>query len=223
VSAGLVDPHLASVAVEPGGAVVVAGIDASLGLWISRSTDAGRTFTRPRSLARLLVDPARDRCALSIDGPLPFELTRCIGPNPTVVAVGRHVVVVYGDAGDVFAVVVDASLRSPVTAEVNPPDHGRTLQIFPVAATDGGRIWTCWYDSTFDPHAHRVWFTCAHSSDGRSWSAPVRAAAAPSDPNGLYVTLPIEPSVVVAGGSGRALWPDYSNYRLLRVLTAPLR
>jgi BNR repeat-like domain len=225
LSLSLVDPHLARVAVEADGAVVVAGIDGRLGLWVSRSTDHGRTFSAPRRAAPLLVNPSADRCALSIDGPLPFELTRCVGPDPTLVTREGGVVLVYADAGDVFAVVLDDRLRPLARSQVNPPDRGKTLQFFPAAAADGttGALWACWYDSTFDPHAHRVWFTCSHSRDGRVWSSPVRAAAKPSDPNALYTALPIRPSVVAEGRVVRAFWPDYANVRAgLEVLTAPL-
>jgi hypothetical protein len=221
VSNTLVNPHLASVAVGPQGDLYVAGIDAKLGLWIARSTDGGRSFTPPRVAAPLVNDPARSFCALSNDGPLPFELTHCIGPSPTVLVNASRVFLVYSDIGanrtpDVFVSVLARDLTPLFRARVNPPDHGATQQFFPAAAIDAqtGVVSACWYDTTFDPHAHRAWFTCSSSGGGQRWSQPVRAAEKPTQPIVLYRTLPIAPAVVAADGRVHAFWPDGRNYRL---------
>ena len=230
VSRPLVDPHLASIAVGANGDVYLAGIDGSLGLWVTRSTDGARSFAAPRSIARLVNDPARSQCALSNDGPLPFELTNCIGPNPTLLVHGRSAVVIYDDVGsdqtlDVFSVGLDARLKVVFRSQVNPPDRGKSDQFFPAATIDAqtGVFAACWYDTTFDPNKHRAWFTCSTSSNGQDWGLPLRAAAAPTTPTDLYRTLPISPSLVAADGRTRAFWPDGRNYQQgIDVYTAPI-
>ena len=96
--------------------------------------------------------------------------------------------------------------------QVNPPDKGSTQQFFPAAAVDAstGVIWTCWYDTTFDPNAHRAWFTCAASRDGKTWTLPERAAADPAHVSDLYTDLQgstgFSPSVVADRGIAHAFW-----------------
>jgi hypothetical protein len=217
VSASLDHPHLATISVAPGGDVYVAGIDAKLGVWIARSTDHGKTFGAARSAARLLVNPAGG-CALAAASPLANEETRCFGPDPTVLAGSKQVIVVYEDGGanrtfDVYASVLDPDLRPLARTEVNPPDRGATQQIFPAATLDPvtGVAWACWFDSTFDPHAHRAWFTCSASRTGRTWSAPLAASSAPTSPADLYGAagqLGVRPSIAAWGGVAHAFWPD---------------
>ncbi|HLY94563.1 MAG TPA: sialidase family protein [Gaiellaceae bacterium] len=230
VSRSLVDPHLPSIAVGANGDVYLAGIDGSRGLWVTRSTDGAKSFAAPHSVARLFNDPARDQCALSNDGPLPFELTSCIGPNPTLLVRGKRVYVIYDDIGpnrtqDVFSVGLDSKLKIMFRAQVNPPDTGKTEQFFPAAAIDAqsGVVSACWYDTTFDPNKHRSWFTCSTSPNGLDWGLPLRAAAEPTMTVDLYGTLPISASLVAADGQTRAFWPDGRNYRRgMNVYTAPL-
>ncbi|HET8895164.1 MAG TPA: sialidase family protein [Gaiellaceae bacterium] len=230
VARALVDPHLPSISVAANGDVYLAGIDGSLGLWVTRSTDGARSFAAPRSIATLLDDPARNQCALSNDGPLPFELTSCIGPNPTLLVHGNREIVIYDDVGidrtlDVFSVGLDARLKVVFRSQVNPPDLGKTDQFFPAAAIDAqtGMFSACWYDTTFDPNKHRAWFTCSTSLNGQDWGLPLRAAAVPTTPTELYRTLPISPSLVAAEGQTRAFWPDGRNYRQgINVYTAPI-
>ena len=223
LSRALVDPHLASVAVGPHGEVYVAGIDAKLGLWIARSTDAARSFAPPRVAAPLFANPAQAQCSLSTDGPLPYELTRCIGPNPAVVVRGGRVFVVFAD-NVVFVSALAPDLKPLFRVQVNPT--GKAQIFFPVAAADpsSGRLWACWYDTTFDSSAHRAWFTCSSSSGGRTWSPPERAAAVPTDPNDLFRTLPVLPALAASAGGVHAFWPDGRNYqRGVNVFTTALR
>ncbi|HVM55965.1 MAG TPA: sialidase family protein [Gaiellaceae bacterium] len=217
VSAALVDPHRAAVAVGPDGAVDVAGIDVRFGLWVARSTDGGRTFGAPRRAARLRANPAR-WCGLTGLTPLPNELRTCAGPDPTLLVDGDRVLVVYDDAGpngtqDVFVAALDSRLRPVFRTRVSPPDRGKTDQYLPAAGVDAetGAIWACWYDTTFDPHGHRSWFTCSASRTGRTWTAPVRAAAAPSlTEDVLYVAYEtgLYPSIVAARGVAHVFWAD---------------
>jgi hypothetical protein len=217
VSTSLDHPHLASIAVGGDGAVYVAGIDAKHGVWATRSTDAGRTFAAPTAVARLTANPAGD-CSLAAQSPLPRETTVCTGPNPTV-AVGRKgVYIVYGDIGangsqDVLVRGLDPSLDPAFHGQVNPPEPTKTAQFFPTAAVDPatGVLWACWYDTTFDPNAHRAWFTCSASNDGRAWGVPQRASAEPTAPDELYAVggrQGLAPAVVADGGVAHAFWID---------------
>jgi hypothetical protein len=210
-------PHLSTIAVAPGGDVYVAGIDAPHGVWIARSTNRGKTFGDVRPAARLRANPSSN-CAGQVNySPLPTEETSCIGPNPTVLATKAGVAVVYDDVGangtpDVFVAALDGELRPLFHRQVSPPDKGATQQFFPVAAVDAttGAMWACWYDTTFDPHAHRAWFTCSTSHDGNTWSSPVRAAADPVQVNDLYTDLRgstgFAPAVVADRGVAHAFW-----------------
>jgi hypothetical protein len=210
-------PHLSTIAVGPSGDVYVAGIDAKHGVWITRSTDRGKTFGPVQTAAPLLANPSAN-CAGQVNySPLPTEETSCIGPNPTVLATEAGVAVVYDDVGanrtpDVLVTALDRELRPLFRAQVNPPDKGATQQFFPAAAVDAstGVIWACWYDTTFDPNAHRAWFTCAASRDGRTWTPPERAAADSAHVNDLYTDLQgstgFAPSVVADRGVAHAFW-----------------
>lgn len=217
ISAALLHPHRAAVAVGRNGAVYAAGIDVRFGLWVARSTDGGRTFGPPRRVAPLHANPAR-YCGLTGFTPLPNELRTCVGPDPTLLVDGDRVLVVYDDVGgngtqDVLVAALDSRLRPLFRTHVSPPDRGKTQQYFPAAAVDAetGTIWACWYDTTFDPNAHRSWFTCSASRTGRTWTPPERAAAAPSlTEDVLFVAFRpgLYPSVVAARGVAHVFWAD---------------
>jgi hypothetical protein len=222
VSPTLVHPHLATTAVGADETLYVAGIDAKLGLWISASHDDGRTFTAPRSIAKLLANPAAE-CAQTAGQPLPRELRACEGPDPSLLVAGKELVVVYSDYGvnqtsDVFAVRLDRSLNPLGRVQVNPPDVGKTQQFAPAAGVDvqTGTVWACWYDTMFDPHARRTWYTCAASHDGRRWSAPIAAASTPSDAEDIYGTIfgtGLRTSVVDSHGVAHPFWGDSRRYQ----------
>jgi hypothetical protein len=217
VSGTLDRPHLASMAVAPDGAVYLAGIDARIGVWISRSTDDGRTFGKPRAVADLLANPS-ELCSRAADAVLPHEETACAGPNPSVSVTADRVFVVYDDVGangsqDVFVTALDRNLEVLYRRTVNPEESGRTSQFFPVSAVDTttGVLWACWYDTTFDPNAHRAWFTCSASRTGRTWGAPVRAADKPTYTDQLYQiggTHGLRPAVAADGGRAHVFWTD---------------
>jgi hypothetical protein len=217
VSDGLYHPHLASLAVAADGTVYLAGIDARIGVWISRSTDAGRTFSAPRTAAPLLANPSGG-CSRALGTPLPHEETACAGPDPTVSVTPDRVFVVYGDVGangtlDVFVSALDRSLKPLFRGQVNPPETSKTIQFFPASAADvtSGVLWACWYDTTFDPNAHRAWFTCSASRNGRTWGAPVRAAAEPTYTSVLYGIARLQglgPAVVARDGRAHVFWTD---------------
>src|SRR3954453_2482306 len=222
VSKVLDHPHLVSAVAAPDGTLYVAGIDAKLGLWTSQSRDGGKTFAAPASVARLLGNPAAT-CAQTAQQPLPRELRACEGPDPTLLVARDRLLLVYSDFGanqtsDVFAVGLDPKTLKPlVRAQVNPPDEGKTQQFVPTAAVDAktGAVWACWYDTTFDPHARRTWFTCAASQTGKTWSQPIAAASKPSasaDVYGTIFTTGLRPSVFASDGVAHPFWADSRNY-----------
>jgi hypothetical protein len=222
VSRALVHPHLVTLATD-GSTLYVGGIDAKHGLWVSASHDDGRTFSAPASIAQVLGNPAAT-CAQTAGQPLPREARSCAGPNPTLLVDGTKLLVVYSDFGanqtsNVYAVGVDkTSLKPLFRVQVNPPDKGKTQQFGAVATVDAstGAAWACWYDTTFDPHARRAWFTCSASHDGKRWSNPVAAASQPSAASDIYGTiggLGLEPAVIARAGVAHAFWGDSRRYQ----------
>ena len=217
VSTSLQHPHHATLAVAPDGDVYVAGIDAKLGVWIARSADGAKTFAPPEAAAQLRANPAAG-CALTAGEPLPKEVSSCAGPDPAISVGQDRVYVVYGDVGanrtpDVFAVTLDRALQPVSRAQINPVEKKKTQQFLPTASLDPttGVLWACWYDTTFDPNAHRAWFTCSASRNGRMWTAPLRASAEPTSPNILYGTLGgtgLYPAVTAEQGVAHVFWAD---------------
>lgn len=204
------EAHLPTLAVAPNGAVYVGGIDNRHGIWVAKSTDHGRTFSEPAQVGHLRANPSAT-CAASAQQPLPKEETSCNGPNPTLLATKAGPLVVYDDAGvNRTQDVVTAGPGFATT--IPPPDKGKTQQFFPAAALDAqtGVLWACWYDTTFDPNAHRAWFTCSASRDGRRWTPPERAAATPTDVNDLFTDLAgangFYPAVTAGNGSAHPVW-----------------
>lgn len=219
VAAAADEPHLSTIAVAADGDVYVAGIDARHGVWIARSTDGARSFDATRTAAPLRANPSASCAGQSSFAPLPNEETSCLGPNPTVLATPSRVDIVYDDVGangtpDVYVAALDRGLRPLFRAQVNPPDSGRTQQLFPAATVDAttGTLWACWYDTTFDPHARRAWFTCSASHDGRRWTPPERAAAVPTQVGDLFTDIRSATgfwaTVVAVRGVAHAFWVD---------------
>ena len=210
-TAGLDHPHLARVAVAPDGTVYTVGIDAKLGLWAQRGNG------RPVTAAKLIANPAGG-CAQTAGDPLPKEQTACEGPDPTVSVTRKGVTIVYGDVGangtpDIYAVTLTRDLKPVARVQVSPVEKKKTLQLLPTSTVDPttGTLWACWYDTTFDPNQHRVWFTCSASRDGRVWAPPVRAASDPTDATIFYGTLGkagLYASVSARNGVAHAFWAD---------------
>jgi hypothetical protein len=204
-------PHLTRAVYASNGDEYTTGIDAKLGLWVYRVGQG-----EPATAAKLIANPAGG-CAQTAGDPLPKELASCDGPDPTISVAGNRVVVVYGDVGaggspDVFAVTLTRDLKPVSRVQINAPDK-KDLQVLPTSTVDPatGTFWACWYDTTFDPHQHRVWFTCSASKNGRTWSAPVRAASEPTDTNILYGTFGkagLYPSVTARNGVAHVFWAD---------------
>jgi hypothetical protein len=223
-------PHLGQIAVAADGTVYVAGIDNPHGLWVARSRDGGRTFTKPAQLAPLRANPDLGDCSRTGTTPVANEARTCAGPNLSLFTLHSKVYATWSDAAangtqDVYLHSVDPSF----TVTVNPPDHGKAQQLLPVAAADAetGRLWACWYDTTYSPGSKQAWFTCSHSQTGRRWSPPVRAAAVPSRLDWLYSAYAkgaLQPALVAHAGVAHPFWVDARRTKNLNdVFTARLR
>jgi len=205
---GLKNTHHARVAVAADGDVYYSGLSAE-GIWIVR---AGKS-----ALVNVIANPAAG-CAQTAGDPLPKELSACEGPDPSLTVGKDRVVVVYGDVGrnqspDIYAAAFTRDLKPLGKAQVNPAETKKTLQVMPVSALDPktGIVWACWYDTTFDPNAHRVWFTCSASKNGTTWGAPVRASDQPTATDIVFGTLGgagLYPALTAANGVGHAFWAD---------------
>lgn len=179
-SRALVHPQLVSITVERRGTLYLAGVDARLGVWIARSADHGTHFSVHRA-ATLPGNQAATCAFLAKKYPIPFEANHCNGPNPTVVATGRSVFVIYaapepnGTQG-IRVAAFDDELRLRWRGRVGPPEQGKADQFLPASAVDtrSGTLWTCYYDTSGDPSRRQAWFSCTISRNGRAWATPVR-------------------------------------------------
>lgn len=217
-------PRLAATAVSPDGNVYVTGIDARFGVWLARSQDQGRTF-RLAEVSRLPYNRAAI-CATASGHPTPFQGSRCIGPNPSVVTTRDRVFVTYGvgwpgEPQSVRVGVFDRSLHRLSHGLVRPsPDAD---QFWPASALDSaGRLWTCFYDTTGHKGRGHAWYSCTSSRDGRRWSRPVRAARDSSSPDVLWEDARVyafgdqlgfggETSLVASRAGVHPFWIDTRN------------
>jgi len=223
VHKGLVQPQLATIAAGSAGVVYLAGVDAN-GLWVGRSTDAGRTFSVKRGVAPLPGNQAAT-CLIFGKFVLPQQTVKCLGPNPTVTLGPKRVFVTYGVNGadrtqDVAVAAFDRSLR-PVWRGPIGPVKKKADQFWPASAVDQstGKLWACYYDTSGDSARQHAWFVCASSVDGKHWTEPVRAAAPSQSPDVLWQDATIGgygdsaayggyPGVAAAAGVVHPLWID---------------
>jgi hypothetical protein len=226
VDAKLEQPQLVALAAGAPGFVYIAGVDASLGLWIGRSTDGGRHFAI-RSAAPLPGSRAAS-CIVFGKFVLPQQSVRCLGPNPSLSLAPGRVYLTYGVNGpdltqDVAVAVFDPALH-PVARGLVAPSKKKADQFWPTSTVDAqtGRLWVCYYDTTGDSRRQHAWFTCTSSRDGRNWAIPVRAASPSESPDVLWNDAEIAGygdsggyggSVAVAAAKGTAypLWIDTRN------------
>ncbi len=221
-------PRLPRATVGPDGTLYAVGEDARLGIWVARSRDGGKSFHVVR-VARLPGNRSAD-CAIASRHPTPFQGIRCIGPNPTVAAAGDRVFVTYGvgwvgEPQSVRIGVLDSSLRLVSNGSVAPaaPSADR---FWPTSALDrtSGRLWVCFYDTSGDKSRKQAWFSCTHSSDGRTWAQPLRAARDSSSPEVLWEDARVYAfgdvigfggytAVAAAGGVAHPMWIDTRNLR----------
>jgi hypothetical protein len=223
VHRSLVQPQLVAIAAAGRGVVYLAGVDAN-GLWVGRSTDAGKTFTVKRGVAPLPGSQAAT-CLHFGKFLMPQQTVRCLGPNPTITVAPNRVFVTYGVNGsdqtqDVAVAVFDRALnpvwRGPIGDVKKKAD-----QFWPSSAVDAstGKLWACYYDTTGDSARQHAWFVCTSSGDGKKWSRPVRAAEPAENPGVLWQDATIGgygdatafggyTGVAVAGGVAHPLWID---------------
>jgi hypothetical protein len=219
----LVQPQLVTIAADGPGVVYLAGVDAK-GIWVARSTDAGRTFTTKQGVASLPGNQAAT-CLISGKFVLPQQAVKCLGPNPTV-SVGRNrVFVTYAVNGadqtqDVAVAVFDPTLR-PVSRGPIGSVKKKADQFWPTSTVDAstGKLWACYYDTTGDSARQHAWFVCSSSRDGKHWTEPVRAAGPSENPGVLWQDASIGgfadsaayggyTGVAAAGGIVHPLWID---------------
>lgn len=181
VSRELAQPQLVTIAAGASGTVYLAGVDEQ-GVWVARSTNAGRSFDLRRGAAPLPGSQAA-RCLVFGNFVLPQQAVRCLGPNPTISLGPKRVYVTYGVNGadltqDVAVAVFDRTLQ-PVWRGPIGPVKKKTDQFWPASAVDAhtGKLWACFYDTTGDSDRRHAWFACTSSRDGRHWTKPVRATS----------------------------------------------
>jgi BNR repeat-like domain len=186
VDRSLDQPQLVTIAAAgQGDDLYVAGVDARDGLWIGRSTDAGRHFA-VRQAAPLPGNVAAT-CIVFGKFVLPQQAVRCLGPNPTLAVSKQRVFLTYGVVGadttqDVDVAVFDRALRPLSRGRAGPADPKKSDQFWPVSAVDPvtSDLWACFYDTRGDSKRTTAWFSCTVSADGRRWATPVRPARASS-------------------------------------------
>lgn len=219
----LVQPQLVTIAAAGPGVVYLAGVDAT-GLWVGRSTDAGRTFTVKRGVAPLPGNQA-GTCLIFGKYVMPQQTVKCLGPNPSVTLGPKRVFVTYGANGadrtqDVAVAVFDRALR-PVWRGPIGDVKKKADQFWPASAVDAttGRLWACYYDTAGDSARQHAWFACTSSRDGERWSRPVRAAPPSASPGVLWADATIagygdatayggSTGLAAAGGVVHPLWID---------------
>lgn len=223
VHKSLVQPQLVAIAAAGRGVVYLAGVDTN-GLWIGRSSDAGKTFTVKRGVAPLPGSQAAT-CLHFGKFLMPQQTVKCLGPNPTVTVAPNRVFVTYGVNGadqtqDVAIAVFDRALnpvwRGPIGDVKKKAD-----QFWPSSAVDAstGKLWACYYDTTGDSARQHAWFVCTSSADGKKWSRPVRAAEPSENPGVLWQDATIGgygdatafggyTGLAAAGGVAHPLWID---------------
>jgi hypothetical protein len=194
-------------------------------IWIARSPDGGRSFSRVRRVTRFRMRKSR----VCFEGQeagyesIPAQWKRCINPNPQL-AVGSdgRIFLTFSQrernrTQGVFVLTISPTLKvlhGP--RRVGPPDRMPADQFWPALAVDRstGDICVCYYDTTGDRHRRKTWFTCTVSRDGVHWAEPVRAAKDPSDEGIQRADLNEYgdyEAVVAANGSAHPFWTDSSD------------
>jgi hypothetical protein len=219
----LVQPQLVNLAAGPGHTVYIAGVDAS-GIWVGRSTDAGRHFALRTGAVPLRGNTAKT-CIVFGKFVLPQQAVRCLGPNPTLSVGNGRVFLTYGVndpdltrgvAAAVFNPALQLLSRGPIAAGKKKADR-----FWPASTFDAktGRLWACFYDTTGDSARQHAWFVCSSSKDGRSWTVPVRTAGPSENPDTLWEDARIYgygdnggfggyPAVTAFAGVVHPLWID---------------
>src|SRR5262249_49791663 len=158
------------------GVVYLAGVDAK-GLWVARSSDAGKTFAVKQGVAPLPGNRAAT-CLVFGKFVLPQQAVRCLGPNPTLSLGRNRVFVTYGVNGAVRGRAGAGAASDRAWGAVGRGRVGwvqkRGDQFGPpsTVAASPGRLGPCYYDTPGAPARQPGWFVCSSSPDGRHWSEP---------------------------------------------------
>ena len=182
VSAHAAAPASATLAVAANGDLYIAGIDAKLGLWIARSTDGAKTFAAPQAAATLRRE---SRGGLRAHGAGPAaegaDGVRRARPDDRRRRGPRRTSCTATSARTRPRTSMRSTLdREPEAASRARRSTRRDEEDAAVPAGGGarpddrrrsGRAGTTRPSTT---NAHRAWFTCSASHNGRTWT---RAAA----------------------------------------------
>jgi len=152
-------------------------------LYMTKSSDAGATFTRPTPIANIFPPPSTLNGNVR-SGPLVIGV-------PTVLEDGT-IHVVWNQVDDGVDVVMATSTDGGATWSAPRTITGSTQgdQFQPwITTTRGGTIWTMWFDRRHDPSNLRVHVYAARSTDGGQTFEEFRVTDVDSDPR---VGLPLD-------------------------------
>ena len=234
---GSAAPHEIRLAVGLDGVVYAVWRDVkSNAVYITRSRNGGKTFSRGALVAAADVRPGRS--CHSARARIPAQPKRCVSSNPVVatdISSGPRAGTVYvvwnstalNQSQDVDVAAFDARLHPGLgvkrVQQVTPLEGIRGPdQFLPAAAVDpgDGRLWACYYQS-IGRSRRRARFTCTSSDDGgMSWTRPVAAASEPSDESRRPANIAngYGDYEAVAAGDGHAIaaWTDGRRLRPMR-------
>jgi hypothetical protein len=215
-------------------------------IYVSRSTNGGRTFAPGKIVAPAVVP--RERSCHGFRSRIPAQPLRCVSPNPVVAVDGSdgprrgRVYVTFGSTAlnqtqDVYVAAYDPDLRPLLGV-------GTLRTVTPREAFDGpdqflaasavdratGWLWVCYYSTASDRRRIAATYTCTASADGGStWATPRPAATEPSNE-----TVPLAnrangygdyEGVAVFDGAAYPIWSDSRRLRSLgeEIFTTTLR
>jgi hypothetical protein len=220
-------PQWVNAAAGAPGTLYLAGDDATLGVWLGRSTDGGRHFTVRQAAPLALNDAAN--CVRNGKYPFAQQAIRCLGPIPTVTVGRGRTYVTYASLAanrtwDVGVAVFDARLRQVWHGRIGPAEKRPADQFWPISAVDArtGELWACYYDTTGDSQRKQAWFLCSRSRDGQHWTVPVRVSRESADAFVLWADALRQgfgdeiayggyPGLAAAAGVAQPMWIDTRN------------
>jgi hypothetical protein len=230
-------PHEIRLAVGLHGALYAVWRDVkSNAIFVARSRDGGKTFSRGSLVAAADVRP--ERSCHSARARIPAQPRRCVSSNPVIATDTSSgpragtVYVVWNSTAlnlsqDVDVAAYDGALHPQLgvgrVQQVSPPEGIRGPdQFLPTAAVDpaNGRLWACYYQSV-GRSRRGARFTCTASDDGAlSWRPPVAAASKVSNesrhPANVANGFGDYEAVAASGGQAFAAWTDGRRLRPLR-------
>jgi hypothetical protein len=192
-------------------------------LVVTRSTDGGTRFARPRTLASF-TSPYDESCE---GAPLPPQPQYCVPPSVHLLLDrDGSPLVGWSDVEQNQTDAVRLARLSPSLRVVDPPhrigpadgDPSDQFDLSLALDPSDGTLWACYMDTFGDVYRHEAWPTCTLSRDhGRSWASPVRVALAASDETKTGSNLRGYGSTALAAwnGVGHVLWTDTRRFDTL--------